>query len=45
MHDKLPYSTLYFFAKLGAFNVPWQELRIPLKSAGHSVGRLSMYST
>lgn len=28
IHDTLPYSTLYFFAKLGAFNIQWQEVPI-----------------
>lgn len=25
IHDTLPYSSLYFFAKLGAFNIRWRE--------------------
>lgn len=25
IHDKLPYSTLWFFPKLTAFNIQWRE--------------------
>ena len=25
IHDHLPYASLYFFAKLGAFNIGWHE--------------------
>lgn len=25
IHDRLPYSSLYFFPKLGAFNIQWRE--------------------
>jgi hypothetical protein len=25
IHDQLPYSTLYFFSRLGAFNIGWHE--------------------
>ena len=26
VHDKLPYSSLYFYPKLGAFNIGWHEV-------------------
>jgi hypothetical protein len=26
IHDQLPYSTLYFFPQLGAFNIQWHEV-------------------